>query len=63
VFDLDTGRQLGREAISLWNFDTDSWADLACRLAGRNMTRDEWEQIGPRTIEYRATCEAYPLAE
>ena len=25
------------------------------------LTADEWEQLGPRTIEYRATCPAYPL--
>ena len=86
VFDLETGRQLGRDlpynggstrvqftadgsllavpagdAISLWNFDTDSWADLACRFAGRNMAADEWVQLGPRTIDYQATCEQYPI--
>ncbi len=48
-------------AVHLWNFDTDTWADIACELAGRNLTVDEWEQLGPRTIERRATCPQYPL--
>ncbi len=48
-------------AISLWNFDTDTLADLACRFAGRNMSADEWSQFGPRTIDYRATCDQYAI--
>ncbi len=48
--------------IALWNFDTDTWADVACAHAGRNLTADEWAQVGPRTIDYRATCPHYPIA-
>ena len=48
--------------IALWNFDTDTWADVACAYAGRNLTADEWAQVGPRTIDYRATCPHYPIA-
>ena len=47
--------------IEVWNFDTDRWPEFACQLAGRNLTQDEWEQVGPRTIDRRATCEQYPL--
>jgi WD40 repeat protein len=84
VWDLETGRQLGRElpllggtmeftadgsvlsvptakGVSLWNFDTDTWVEIACQFAGRNLTEDEWEQVGPRTVERRATCPQYPL--
>ena len=87
IFDLATGRQLGRELphstniadriefsgdgtilsvpnedrVTLWNYDTDSWAEIACEFAGRNMTREEWDQFGPRTIEYRATCSQFGL--
>lgn len=84
IFDLDSGKQLGRELpykpmritytadgsqlavandnrVSIWNYDTDTWADLACQLAGSNFTVDEWEQLGPRTIDRRATCEQFPL--
>ncbi len=51
----------GEDRVTLWNYDTDSWADIACGLAGRNLTEIEWEQLGPRTIERRATCEEFPL--
>jgi hypothetical protein len=86
VFDLTTGRQIGRDLpfagganrieftadgsilsvptsdrITLWNFDTDTWAEVACEMAGRNLTREEWEQYGPRTFEYRATCDQFPI--
>jgi hypothetical protein len=47
--------------ITLWNFDTDTWQDIACQMAGRNLTRAEWKEFGPRTIEYRATCPRYPI--
>jgi WD40 repeat protein len=86
VFDLDSGKQLGRELpykpiritytangsqlavanddrVSIWNYDTDTWADIACQLAGSNFTEEEWEQLGPRTIERRATCPQFPLSQ
>ncbi|MDH3754564.1 MAG: winged helix-turn-helix domain-containing protein [Acidimicrobiia bacterium] len=47
--------------IEVWNFDTDTWPEIACELAGRNMTPDEWADFGPRTIERGATCPQYPL--
>ena len=79
VWDLESGKQLGRglpalpivleftadgsilsvvteDRVTLWNYDTDSWAEIACEYAGRNLTADEWDQFGPRTIERRATC-------
>jgi serine/threonine protein kinase/WD40 repeat protein/DNA-binding winged helix-turn-helix (wHTH) protein len=49
------------DRVTLWNFDTETWADIACEMAGRNLTQDEWDQLGPRTIERRATCPQYPL--
>jgi serine/threonine protein kinase/WD40 repeat protein len=51
---------LGDGSIDLWNFDTDAWADIACQYAGRNLTEEEWEQLGPRTIDYRPTCDQFP---
>lgn len=39
----------------------ESWADIACRAAGRNMTRSEWELFGPKDTAYRATCPEFPL--
>jgi hypothetical protein len=46
--------------VSVWNYDRTTWLDIACTLAGRNLTRAEWDELGPRTIEYRATCPQFP---
>ncbi|MFQ5617246.1 MAG: WD40 repeat domain-containing protein, partial [Anaerolineales bacterium] len=43
-------------AVLQWNVNFDSWLSLACTLAQRNMTPDEWEQFIP-DLEYRETCE------
>ena len=40
----------------IWNLDMDTWVDVACRAAGRDMTRPEWEMFGPRDAGYRTTC-------
>ena len=40
----------------LWNYRLDEWFDVACRAAGRNLTRDEWIQFGPVDEPYRETC-------
>jgi hypothetical protein len=53
----------GDDRVTVWNYDTDTWDDIACDVAGRNLTTDEWEQLGPRTIDYRATCAQYPIEE
>ena len=45
----------------LWNLDIDSWPVIACRAAGRNLTASEWDQLGPRDTDHRATCEQWPL--
>jgi len=50
--------QAGDE-VEIWNLDTSTWYAIACRAVGRNMTRIEWEQFGPRDTEYRATCPQY----
>ena len=47
--------------LEVWNLDTETWPEIACQLAGRNMTEDEWTEFGPRTIERRATCPEFPL--
>ena len=47
--------------IHVWDLDTSGWFDRACAAAGRNMTRAEWEQFGPRDVEHRATCPQWDL--
>lgn len=45
----------------VWDLDTTRWFDLACKAAGRNMTRLEWSSNGPRDKPYRATCPQWPI--
>jgi DNA-binding SARP family transcriptional activator/WD40 repeat protein len=44
-----------------WTVDTRPrvWMDRACRIAGRNLTRDEWEQYYPNR-PYEVTCRQWP---
>ena len=44
----------------LWHLHLDELVDLACRTAGRNLTRQEWTQYFPGQ-DYRQTCEQWPL--
>jgi WD40 repeat protein len=39
----------------LWNVDPADWIRTACTIAGRNLTRAEWQQYLP-TRPYRSTC-------
>jgi WD40 repeat protein len=44
------------EPATLWDVDPASWREKACTVAGRNMTKLEWEQYMPPDEPYRATC-------
>jgi len=43
------------ERIEFWELDPEQWVAAACRLAGRNLTQDEWQRYGPKDT-YRTTC-------
>jgi WD40 repeat protein len=44
---------LGR--VTRWDVDPESWKRRACKVAGRNLTRDEWRDfVGDRP--YHTTC-------
>jgi WD40 repeat protein len=43
------------ERIEFWDLDPQQWVDAACRFAGRDLTRDEWDRYGPKDT-YRTTC-------
>jgi WD40 repeat protein len=45
----------------LWDIDPASWREKACTVAGRNMTRVEWQQHMPPDEPYRATCPGYSI--
>ncbi len=46
-----------REGIAVWNLDPDTWFDAACRLAGRNLTPEEWATHFGAIAPYRETCD------
>jgi WD40 repeat protein len=44
--------------VTHWTFDPADWVARACEVAGRNLTKDEWDlYLGG---DYRATCEQFP---
>jgi WD40 repeat protein len=48
--------------VRLWTLRLDELVDLACRTAGRNLTRAEWAQ-NSFDEPYRETCEQWPVEE
>jgi WD40 repeat protein/tRNA A-37 threonylcarbamoyl transferase component Bud32 len=46
----------------LWDVDPALWRERACAIAGRNMTREEWNLHLPPGTAYRATCPEWPTA-
>ena len=47
--------------IRVWDLRPDHWVDAACRLAGRNLTRVEWESHIGDLAEYRPLCPQFPI--
>ena len=46
--------------ILIWNVDEKSWPKELCRIAGRNFTKEEWQDyMGNRP--YEQTCPQYPV--
>ena len=45
------------DGIVAWDLDPASWELAACRLAGRNLTRAEWDRYLGDLAPYRATCD------
>lgn len=44
-------------AITVWDLDPERWVEAACRVAGRNLTQEEWDSNIGDLAEYRTTCE------
>jgi DNA-binding SARP family transcriptional activator/WD40 repeat protein len=42
--------------VAVWDLAPDHLADAACRLAGRNLTRAEWDTYLAALGDYRPTC-------
>jgi hypothetical protein len=50
------------EGTQIWDLGPEQWAEAACRVAGRNLTREEWDTHIGDLAPYRATCPAFPTA-
>jgi WD40 repeat protein len=46
----------------VWDLDVSHWEDMACSIAGRNLTRAEWAQYLPGE-PYHATCRQWPAGK
>ena len=52
----------GDRTVRVWNIDPEAWQVRACRVANRNLTREEWQQyLGDEP--YRPTCPNLPVLE
>ena len=50
----------GSHATKIWDLDPTHWPAAACRVAGRNLTREEWVSNIGTLAPYRATCPDLP---
>ncbi len=52
-------------SLILWEMDSHSWIDTACRIVGRNFTRNEWMQyfsdLPYPVSQSDATCPQWPI--
>jgi hypothetical protein len=46
----------GVHGVDVWDLRLERWREAACELAGRNLTRAEWERYLPTNEPYRETC-------
>lgn len=54
ILQLTTG---GEHAVLVWNLDMNQWPEIACRVAGTNLSDAEWRQWGPRDEPLYPICE------
>ena len=47
------------DGVQVWDLRPQAWIDAACRLAGRNLTPEEWDSNIGDLAEYRPTCPAF----
>jgi WD40 repeat protein len=48
--------------LLVWDVNSDWWRETACRLANRNLTRDEWSKFLGSSVAYHDTCSAQNFA-
>ncbi len=44
---------------TVWDLDPKHWVIAACKVVGRNLTRQEWETNIGNLSPYRRTCPEY----
>ena len=44
----------------LWDLQPEHWVTAACAIAGRNLTKQEWDTYVGDLGAYEATCPEYP---
>jgi WD40 repeat protein len=57
---LLTNGYLTTRAALLWSMVPKDWTAVACRAAGRNLSRAEWTQLVGTDTPYHATCQQWP---
>ncbi len=50
----------GPDGLEVWDLQEARWRTAACRLAGRNLTQQEWDTYLPNAGAYRKTCPQWP---
>jgi class 3 adenylate cyclase/WD40 repeat protein len=53
----------GTEGTIIWELDPQVWLEGACRIAGRNLTRQEWDTHIGDLAPYAATCPEFPIEQ
>jgi WD40 repeat protein len=49
------------QTIRLWDLSIEPWKTNACRIANRNMTKEEWKQYMGDPKDYHKTCPDLPI--
>jgi WD40 repeat protein len=48
------------DTIHLWDIDFNSWISRACTIAGRNLSKQEWDEFIGAERPYHRTCPQFP---
>jgi WD40 repeat protein len=48
--------------VAVWEASVESWRELACRVAGRNLSLEEW-QVAMPGLAYHRTCPGFPVMD
>ena len=57
------GQSEGSRRVAVLPLAVDALRADACGMAGRNLTREEWNLYMPADADYRATCEEWPIGD